>query len=48
MNDAIWNRCDWEQKIAWFVNNHSAENQSDYKDHQWFQTGYNGYNKFIK
>ena len=24
--------------------NHTAESQSDYKDDQWFQTGYTGYN----
>ena len=41
MNDAIWNRCDLEQKLVRFRNNHTAESQSDCTDSQWFQSGCN-------
>ena len=47
MNDAIWNRCDLEQKLVRFRNNHTAESQSDCTDSQWFQSGCNKTNKIF-
>ena len=41
MNDVIWNRCDLEQKLVRFRNNHTAESQSDCTDSQWFESGCN-------
>ena len=49
--DAIKNRCHLEQKMKRFVNNyHTAESQSDCRDHQWLQNAENKmwcFNKLI-
>ena len=31
----------FREKIVWFVNKSHCESQSDCRDHQWFQNGYN-------